>query len=483
MAPMLINPGAMGVTNALSKGVRYLPDVSVAPAIALSPRKLVKAFAGSPLQATRVSDAATQDIAFAGSWYDSAALVTFLAGSAARCVLYDQSGNGRNTSQATAANRPLLDQTARAVAFDSGAYNQSGQTQRFLSLPAGLSTDKRNHTTFIVGQFSAPNVGQCLLELGAPNSLANLFTGLPTDGGTKGTLRSTDGTTLYTAASPMVPADFEIYTLQGSSTAKLLGVGEVEVTTAAASAGSVTGGSLGKTGYATTYSKRSGMLAFVQYPGVLSLAERQAVRAALRAIFSTARSGLLVCDGDSLTEGFGADALRGLPHLIASSSGKALRVYNFGVGGARVADVVSRAAQVDSVFQAGGILHVLAGTNNFAYDGTDPTTLHTTLANYCTARRAAGWKVVVGTLLDRGAGAFAPTNQTTFNSSRSTYNGLIQANWASYADAIADYAANANLGSAGASQVSTYFLDGTHLNSVGYPLAGTIGGAAVGSLP
>ena len=58
---------------------------------------------------------------------------------------------------------------------------------------------------------------------------------------------------------------------------------------------------------------------------------------------------------------------------------------------------------------------------------------------------------------------------------------LIRANWATYADALADLGANANLQN---SANLTYFnADGVHLTDAGYAVVTSIIDAAIASIP
>jgi len=71
--------------------------------------KLRAAYAGAAYRVRRSSDSTEQDIPFSGSVVDSASLLSFVgAGSAFITTWYDQSGNGRNWTQTTAASQPRV---------------------------------------------------------------------------------------------------------------------------------------------------------------------------------------------------------------------------------------------------------------------------------------------------------------------------------------------------------------------------------------
>lgn len=83
---------------------------STPAAAAYSMRKLSSSYSGFALQIRRSSDNATQNIGFtAGGDLDTASLKTFVgAGSGYVTTWYDQSGNGKNLTQATNSLQPVL---------------------------------------------------------------------------------------------------------------------------------------------------------------------------------------------------------------------------------------------------------------------------------------------------------------------------------------------------------------------------------------
>jgi hypothetical protein len=81
------------------------------------------------------------------------------------------------------------------------------------------------------------------------------------------------------------------------------------------------------------------------------------------------------------------------------------------------------------------------------YNGADPETAYANLAEFCTARKAAGWQVVIVTLLPRPVDAvdIYPT-RAHYEADRQTINARLRANWSQYADALADVASNPQIG-------------------------------------
>jgi hypothetical protein len=114
----------MGVQQVLlsygGESIAYIIDViGQAATVAYGLRKLRAAYSGAALRARRVSDNAEQDIGFDGEDLDWADAISFMGGSSLTVVTwYDQSSNGKNITQATTANQPVLDTTNFQITFD-----------------------------------------------------------------------------------------------------------------------------------------------------------------------------------------------------------------------------------------------------------------------------------------------------------------------------------------------------------------------------
>ena len=150
--------------------------------------------------------------------------------------------------------------------------------------------------------------------------------------------------------------------------------------------------------------------------------------------------------------------------------------YNFGLGAVTLASLASQASTVVDPLYDGArrsVLVIFAGTNDVALSGTPGATVYSTLASYCNARRAVGWKVCVVTMLPR----------TGTNTERATYNSLIRANWPSFADALADVGGDATIGQDGQNTNTTYYnADAIHPNSACHAILANYIRAATGKL-
>ena len=82
---------------------------STPAASAYSLRKLSSSYSGNAIQVRRSSDNTTQDIGFSSGNLDTASLKTFVSsGNGFVTIWYDQSGNGRNLTQATTSKQPAI---------------------------------------------------------------------------------------------------------------------------------------------------------------------------------------------------------------------------------------------------------------------------------------------------------------------------------------------------------------------------------------
>lgn len=113
----------------------FLDDITPAPRAALSLSKLISD-AATCVRVRRSADNAEQDIGFSGDSLDIAALMSFAgSGSAFVTTVYDQTGNGENLIQATAASQPRI---VNAGAYDGKlVFDGSDDSMRIQSLSLG----------------------------------------------------------------------------------------------------------------------------------------------------------------------------------------------------------------------------------------------------------------------------------------------------------------------------------------------------------
>lgn len=174
--------------------------------------------------------------------------------------------------------------------------------------------------------------------------------------------------------------------------------------------------------------------------------------------------------GDSITGRDGFD----YPYLFGPNASPAILGADWGISGYGIADLVTQASLLDLVIPPNPgarkfILSVLIGANN---QGLGSSAFLTSLASYLDARRTAGWKVVLCTLL--------PQTTVGFNAFRNAVNAGING-WAPglHYDALADFAANGTVGIDGNGTTTgpwntTNYSDGIHPTAAGQAILETI---------
>ncbi len=175
----------------------------------------------------------------------------------------------------------------------------------------------------------------------------------------------------------------------------------------------------------------------------------------------------VVFEGNSLTAGVaGMAPADTYPAQCARLLGPGWRTENAAVGGQSTFEMLRRApAEIDARYRRPGpghrdVLVVWEGSNDFAQNSATVDAAFTRLSDYARARRAAGWRVVIVTVLPRLAGP-------TFEHDRLALNARLREGWRAWADALADVAADPEIGAAESARDRRYYLDGTHLTAAG----------------
>lgn len=193
----------------------------------------------------------------------------------------------------------------------------------------------------------------------------------------------------------------------------------------------------------------------------LNTAQHLALYNALLAYFTSIND--IAFEGDSITTGSGASN-GGYGQLYANTGPNASALIN-AVSASTTTTLASRATALDARLVAPArrhILTVLIGLNDFVVLGSSTATFLTALTSYCDARRAAGWYVVLCTLL--------PASDVGFNGTwRNDANTGIRAMLGAHADAICDFAAHPIMGVDGAdTDTDLYDVIGEHPTDLGH---------------
>jgi hypothetical protein len=172
-------------------------DTYTGAAAAYSVRKLRTAYTGNAIRVRRSSDNTEQDIGFSGGNLDTSALTTFVgANNGFVTTFYDQSGNARNATQATAANqpqivvsgtvltqgsKPIMKFTSSTQRLDTPSFSLSANRTYVVTLynQTNLTTSYKvylgragldNETNGIYGLFNTSNIAQSYVGSGAANN-------------------------------------------------------------------------------------------------------------------------------------------------------------------------------------------------------------------------------------------------------------------------------------------------------------------------
>jgi lysophospholipase L1-like esterase len=178
---------------------------------------------------------------------------------------------------------------------------------------------------------------------------------------------------------------------------------------------------------------------------------------------------LLVFDGDSITFGYNVPASSYPAQCVAALTDQSYAMYLVAIGGSTWAALIARAAtSIDPIYDARPakkIVCAMAGTNDLWACGTGAgAAVFAQVVAYCQARRAAGWQVIVLTMLPCATSAV--DKGASFDTEQVALNAAIVAGWAAFADGMVDVASNANLSDA--NDTTYFYADKMHLNATGY---------------
>lgn len=218
------------------------------------------------------------------------------------------------------------------------------------------------------------------------------------------------------------------------------------------------------------------------YNRALSHRERAQVDRYLMDRFGLHHStGHVVFDGDSMTAGTGTTSP--YPDQCGVLLGSGWGYGNYAANGTVInPDMIIRGAtRIDPAVSVNNGKHILViwgGTNDLHFSATAAAT-YTALQTYCNARRAAGWKVVVLTMLPRSDAG----NPVDIETRRTDYNTSIRAGWSAFADVLYDPASDARIGDLGDETDLTYYTsDHVHLNATGLGIIAAGVATAIGTL-
>lgn len=162
----------------------FLLDQVTSAAAAYALRRLIASYAGYAIRVRRSSDNAEQDIGFSfDGGLDTVSLLAFVgSGSGFVTKWYDQSGNGRDAAQSTAANQPrIVNSGTTETQNTKPAIRFISSSTTYLTLSSGLNL-ANNIPALTVGAVANPV---------SSATTPNFFTILTSGGGTRALLGKT----------------------------------------------------------------------------------------------------------------------------------------------------------------------------------------------------------------------------------------------------------------------------------------------------
>ncbi|HEY8505338.1 MAG TPA: SGNH/GDSL hydrolase family protein [Gemmataceae bacterium] len=182
---------------------------------------------------------------------------------------------------------------------------------------------------------------------------------------------------------------------------------------------------------------------------------------------------VIVFDGNSLTAGRAVEPGERYPARCLALLGPGWEGHNLGVSSQTTGDMLADAdREVDRLARGRSPVLVAWEVTNDIYFGAAAGEAFARFADYCRGRRAAGYQVVVLTVLPRndfpGTSRLPEPQKAEHEARRREVNRLLRAGWAEFADALADVAADDRLGDDGDELDRRYYADKVHLTPEGY---------------
>ena len=190
--------------------------------------------------------------------------------------------------------------------------------------------------------------------------------------------------------------------------------------------------------------------------------------------------GVAVWDGGSIVAGHGADPGFEFPTQTLALVPRVCKSYVSSTGGATITKMLVEApTDVDARYRATADLDVCivqAGGGDFRH-GASAADVYRALRTYCAERRAAGFHVVVLTVLPS-------SDPVTFEAARLAFDAMLRDTWDDFADGLVDIAADDRIGDTGDNLDRKFFsLDALHLNNAGNAVMATVAAPVLNGLP
>ena len=476
---------------------RTLPGDAVASVGLYGTVKLRAAWTGNCMVLTRGSDSATLTVGFVNGYVDEATADAFAiakgdlaAGTCYVTTLYDQSGNGYDCTQTTLANAPVWTNNRvnglRAITFNS-IETSVNTVSKWLSNATAAFIPNRVSVAAISQQRSSRQTSS-VFNIGAGTAIFSTSTyvlgaGMSINAGYSGSIvgHASPAVSLWSQWASSVTG----YQNDDSGTFNTSLTGT-----------SATGATIG-TNIANGVTPNNGQadmdlvaLQIIQPSTQLTAAQVLALRSSLHVLSGIAPQQpdtVWLAQGDSITNGFQASALRGYPANALAAIGRPVKLYNMGVSGITLATKISQLGTTNSDYSTGvvaalsaarnGIISVDLDTNDLT-DSTVAATLFASHQSYFASLRT----LFPNAKLLEVSNTYRADSDATEQATLATLIGLKQAGWQTYADGLIDFASDPTLGSVAAMNNTLYSPDKLHFTDLGYAILGPIAAKGVASV-
>lgn len=448
-------------------------------------KRLLAAYVGPLFRVARASDATELDIGIATGTNEAdwAALNAFGAGTSVYVVTwYDQSGNAQHAT-ATGTARPLITPmkyigNSRAVYFENSITNNGvgGKVKQYFTIPATLTAVTNSTSAVSLASFGHSLRSSPLFELsptGAntrPLAMAmKRQNGLDTITVYAANGAAGQGARAF-ATNPLNKPHMaaQIYGLTIGSTVGIFNERELQ-TVGNSNTGALAGGTIGIStlvvdGVSDTDAGYNAQGALIICNTQMTFATFSAVRDSLYALFGMQpqRRGVIVCDGDSITEGAASTYFHSWPRRMMQLLDGSPKVYNVGIAGGTYASQMNSMPQwLTQAYDPTAPYNIAitaVGTNSML-SGMDADTAWSSLMAWRDAVNAQGYRYAFATIIPRS------NFDASMEAVRVAHNAKLRSQWRNVgAEALLDFAGLQPVQAAG--RVGWYdpdmYLDGVH---------------------
>jgi len=443
-------------------------------------KRVVPTYTGPCLRIRSEATGVETDIGFDESGIlDLRVIRPLIVGTRARVVtFYDQSGLGNHLTTSSNDSQPVLepypDETGlpRIVFETSVIYKGSAVTPQVLNIPLGVATNSNNVYIGALVKCAHSTRDAPIIELDGTTRVA---LGKRRQSGIESVVAYVNNSArAVTGRLPNLGPEF--LAVASATGGVRSACGDDRTDSAAVSAVALAGGRIGTSTNLFLDglgNPRSG--GFALYGLIIRTAAATSIVANVFAAvcrdFNLApqKRGVVVIDGDSITEGAFAVQFRNWPALVSNEySAIETRYYNVAISGGTSSSQITGQAQWLSSFSsmADRKTAVVCFGSNDIKGGTSAATLFANLQTYLANVQAAGFNTIVATLLPRQG--FDAAKETE----RLAYNQMLRDQYKTTLSCVSllDFAIEPTMGSASNVSNTTYYADGTHPTAFGLEL-------------